>query len=119
MPPRPDSSVAILACSLSILPHGGWPVQRRRRRGSGYTSRDDRFVNSFFKEYDQATDRDLFVNLMTKFGDDIDPAYSSFFATVADKYKNDFNRFADKMYAKSFLVDADRCAEFIANPRER
>ena len=78
------------------------------------------FVNGFFKEYDQATDRDLFVNLMTKFRDDIDPVYHpSFFATVADKYKNDFNRFADKMYAKSFLVDADRCAEFIANPSQK
>ena len=77
-------------------------------------------ANGFFKEYDQATDRDLFVNLMTKFRDDIDPAYHpSFFATVADKYKNDFNRFADKMYAKSFLVDADRCAEFIANPSQK
>jgi len=77
-------------------------------------------TNGFFKEYYQATDRDLFVNLMTKFRDDIDPAYHpSFFATVADKYKNDFNRFADKMYAKSFLVDADRCAEFIANPSQK
>ena len=77
-------------------------------------------ANGFFKEYDQATDRDLFVNLMTKFRDDIDPAYHpSFFATVADKYKNDFSRFADKMYAKSFLVDADRCAEFIANPSQK
>ena len=77
-------------------------------------------ANGFFKECDQATDRDLFVNLMTKFRDDIDPAYHpSFFATVADKYKNDFNRFADKMYAKSFLVDADRCAEFIANPSQK
>ena len=77
-------------------------------------------ANGFFKEYDQATDRDLFINLMTKFRDDIDPAYHpSFFATVADKYKNDFSRFADKMYAKSFLVDADRCAEFIANPSQK
>ena len=77
-------------------------------------------ANGFFKEYDQATDRELFVNLMSKFRDDIDPAYHpSFFATVADKYKNDFNRFADKMYAKSFLVDADRCAEFIANPSQK
>ena len=77
-------------------------------------------ANGFFKEYDQATDRELFVNLMSKFRDDIDPAYHpSFFATVADKYKNDFNRFADKMYAKSFLVDEDRCAEFIANPSQK
>ncbi|MAI23971.1 MAG: serine protease [Crocinitomicaceae bacterium] len=78
------------------------------------------FVNGFFKEYDQATDRDLFVNLMTKFREDIDPTYHpSFFTTVAGKYKNDFNRFADKMYAKSFLVDPERCAAFIANPSQK
>ena len=78
------------------------------------------FTQGFFKEYDQATDRDLFVKLMTKFRDDIDPAYHpSFFQTVADKYKGDFNKFADKMYAKSFLVDAERCAEFIANPSQK
>jgi hypothetical protein len=78
------------------------------------------YANGFFKEYDQATDRDLFVNLMTKFRDDIDPAYHpSFFQTVADKYKNDFSRYAEKMYSKSFLVDAERCAAFIANPSQK
>ena len=78
------------------------------------------YIDGHFREYDQATDRDLFVNLMTKFRDDIDPAYHpSFFTTVADKYKNDFSRYADKMYAKSFLVDADRCADFIANPSQK
>jgi len=75
------------------------------------------YVAGFYREYDQSTDRDLFVNLMTKFRDDIEAAYHpSFFQLVQDKYKNDFNRYADKMYANSFLVDADRCAEFIANP---
>lgn len=78
------------------------------------------FANGFFKEYDQATDRDLFVNLMTKFRDDIDPAYHpSFFQTVESKYKNDFNKYAEKMYAKSFLVDPIRCAAFIANPSRK
>lgn len=78
------------------------------------------YANGHFREYDQATDHDLFVNLMTKFRDDIDPAYHpTFFTTVADKYKNDFSRYADKMYAKSFLVDADRCADFIANPSQK
>jgi hypothetical protein len=78
------------------------------------------YVNGHFREYDQSTDRDLFVNLMTKFQDDIDPAFHpSFFELVADKYKGDFSRYADKMYAKSFLVDADRCAEFIASPSQK
>lgn len=78
------------------------------------------YVNGHFREYDQSTDRDLFVNLMTKFQEDIDPAFHpSFFELVADKYKGDFSRYADKMYAKSFLVDADRCAEFIASPSQK
>ena len=78
------------------------------------------YASSFFKEYDQATDRDLFVNLMTKFRDDIDPAYHpDFFGTVQEKYKNDFSRYAEKMYSKSFLVDPVRCADFIANPSKK
>ena len=75
------------------------------------------YIAGFYREYDQSTDRDLFVNLMTKFRDDIETAYHpSFFQLVQDKYKDDFGRYADKMYANSFLVEADRCAEFIANP---
>ena len=115
----------LIGCDISLFSY------RFYRMAAGLFSEDTEEVaatqaamtdlaNGFFKEYDQATDRDLFVNLMTKFRDDIDPAYHpSFFATVADKYKNDFNRFAEKMYAKSFLVDADRCAEFIANPSQK
>ena len=115
----------LIGCDISLFSY------RFYRMAAGLFSEDAEEVaatqaamtdlaNGFFKEYDQATDRDLFVNLMTKFRDDIDPAYHpSFFATVADKYKNDFNRFAEKMYAKSLLVDADRCAEFIANPSQK
>ena len=33
--------------------------------------------------------------------------------------ENDFSQFADKMYANSFLVDAGRCAAFIANPDQK
>jgi hypothetical protein len=78
------------------------------------------FVQGFYREYDQDTDRDLFVNLMAKFRDDIEAEYHpSFFQLVNDKYKNDFNRFADKMYASSFLVDPVRCADFIANPSKK
>lgn len=77
-------------------------------------------AEGFFKEYDQATDRDLFVNLMTKFQQDIPSDYHpSFFETVNSKYKGDMERYAKKMYANSFIVDATRCAEFIANPSEK
>jgi hypothetical protein len=77
-------------------------------------------ADGFFKDYDQETDRDLFINLMTKYMTDI-PAdqQPAFFATVRDKYKGDFGRYAEKMYPKSFLTDAARFEAFISNPSEK
>jgi len=77
-------------------------------------------AEGFFKDYDMETDRDLFINLMGKYMNDI-PAdqQPTFFANVNDKYKGDFKRYADKMYPKSFLTDPVRFEEFIANPSEK
>ena len=73
-----------------------------------------------FKEYDQATDRDLFVRLMTKFYNDIlAEQHPSFFATVASKYKGDFGAYAAEMYSKSFLVSKDKFMAFLAKPSEK
>ena len=77
-------------------------------------------AEGFFKDYDQATDRDLFVQLMSKYMNDIAADQQpSFFATVRDKYKGDFGRYADKMYPKSFLTDPERFAAFIADPDQK
>ena len=77
-------------------------------------------ADGFFKDYDQDTDRDLFIQLMTKYMNDIAPDQQpSFFATVRDKYKGDFARYADKMYPKSFLTDPDRFEAFINAPDEK
>ncbi len=77
-------------------------------------------ADGFFKDYDQATDRDLFVQLMSKYMNDIAPDQQpAFFSTVRDKYKGDFSRYADKMYPKSFLTDPERFEAFINNPDEK
>ena len=74
----------------------------------------------FFKDYDQETDRDLFVQLMTKYMEDIDQDQQpAFFETVRSKYKGDFARYADKMYPKSFLTDPERFEAFVANPDQK
>ena len=76
--------------------------------------------DDFFKDYDMATDRDLFVNLMTKYQTDIAPEnLPSFFENVDNKYKGSIKRYATKMYEKSFLVNEDRARNFIANPSEK
>jgi len=76
--------------------------------------------DDFFKDYDMATDRDLFINLMTKYQTDIAPEnLPSFFANVDNKYKGSIERYATKMYAKSFLVNEESARNFIANPSEK
>ena len=77
-------------------------------------------ADDFFKDYDQDTDRDLFIQLMTKYMTDIAPDQQpAFFTTVQNKYKGDFTRYADKMYPKSFLTDPDRFAAFLADPSQK
>ena len=76
--------------------------------------------DDFFKDYDMATDRDLFINLMTKYQTDIAPEnLPSFFENVDNKYKGSIERYATKMYAKSFLVNEESARNFIANPSEK
>ena len=76
--------------------------------------------DDFFKDYDMATDRDLFINLMTKYQTDISPEnLPSFFENVDNKYKGSIDRYATKMYEKSFLVNEESARNFIANPSEK
>ena len=76
--------------------------------------------DDFFKDYDMATDRDLFINLMTKYQTDIaHENLPSFFANVDKKYKGSIKRYATKMYANSFLVNEESARDFIANPSEK
>ena len=89
------------------------------RAAAAAASLQDR-ADGFFKDYDQSTDRDLFIQLMTKYMTDIAADQQpAFFATVRDKYKGDFSRYADKMYPKSFLTDPVRFQEFLADPDQK
>jgi hypothetical protein len=77
-------------------------------------------ASGFFDEYDQATDRDLFVKMLGKYKADIAPEFwPSFFNDIDGKYKGSFDNYADKMYAKSILVDRDRCMAFINSPSQK
>lgn len=77
-------------------------------------------AEGFFDEYDQDTDRDLFVNMLGMYKDDIAPDFwPGLFNTIDAKYKGSFAAYADKMYAKSILVDRERCMAFINNPSQK
>lgn len=76
--------------------------------------------DSFFKDYDMATDRDVFTALMSKYQADIDAELlPSFFSLIDSKYKGSVERYAEKMYAKSFLVNEESARNFIENPTQK
>lgn len=77
-------------------------------------------ADDHFKDYDMATDRELFVKMLTKYRDDIDPAYwPTQFTVVQNKYKGDFEAYADKIYSKSPLRSAEAFAAFLENPKQK
>ena len=77
-------------------------------------------ADGHFKDYDMDTDRELFVKMLTKYRDDIDPAYwPTQFTVVQDKYKGDFEAYADKIYSKSPLRSAEAFATFLENPKQK
>jgi hypothetical protein len=77
-------------------------------------------ADGFFKDYDKATDKDLFVNLMTMYKQNIDKMQlPSFFGTIDKKFKGSVARYADKMYATSFLVDRAKLDAFMAKPSQK
>ena len=77
-------------------------------------------ADDHFKDYDMATDRELFVKMLTKYRDDIDPAYwPTQFTVVQNKYKGDFEAYANKIYSKSPLRSAEAFAAFLENPKQK
>ena len=68
----------------------------------------------FFKDYNQATDKKLFIAVMKMYGENIDskwlvPEYVAF----KNKYKGDFALAADKLYEKSVFTDEAKYVAFI------
>ncbi len=77
-------------------------------------------ADDFFKDYDLATDKDVFINLMTMYKENISSEnLPSIFAFIDKKYKGSVQRFADAMYKKSFMTDRERLNDFIAKPNRK
>ena len=77
-------------------------------------------ADAHFKDYDMETDREMFVNMLTKYRDDIAPElWPSQFQVVMDKYQGDFDAYANKIYTKSPLRSAEAFAAFLAAPKQK
>lgn len=74
-------------------------------------------AREFWKDYDPATDREVTAAMFRMIHSDLDPAQQpDVMATVAKKYKGDFNLWADAMFKTSIVTDSNRLMAFLAKP---
>jgi hypothetical protein len=94
-------------------------------------------MHDHFKDYDFATDKDLFISLMGMYFENVPKEHSAYYLQkvkkdtsgnvikadtvylmdiLAKKYKGDIAKWADVIYDKSMFVDSNRLREFINEP---
>lgn len=71
----------------------------------------------FYKDYNPATDNKVMAAMLKLYFDDIDKQYHpDFYETITKKFKGDFVKFADNVFAKSIFTDEARYNAFVADP---
>lgn len=77
-------------------------------------------AEEFFKDYDLATEKDVFIRLTELYRKNIPVNQQpTWFAEINKKYKGNVRAFADKMYATSILADKARFEAFMAKPNQK
>lgn len=74
-------------------------------------------AKSFFKDYNQPTDRKVSAAMLQMYAEDIEKEQQpEIFNTIRKKYKNDFAKYVDKTFSKSIFADAEKLEKFYAKP---
>ncbi len=74
-------------------------------------------VKEHFKEKDQAIERNTFAALLQMYAQDVPQAdLPAIFATIQKDYNNDFNAFADQVYATSIFASEKNALAFLDKP---
>ena len=73
-------------------------------------------VAGHFKNYNQPTDKKIFAALYKMYADSVSDEYQlDLVKLVNKKYKGDFSKYANKIYAKSIFTDEKRLTSFLEN----
>ena len=73
-----------------------------------------------FKDFNTETDKKLFAAMIEMYYNNIPKEYHpSIFAELYKTFKGDFNKMANDIYGKSFLVSAERFQKFLDKPSEK
>jgi hypothetical protein len=72
---------------------------------------------SFYKDYNADTEKRIMAALFEYVYNNLDKEYyPDFFATVEKKYKGDFNKYVNEMFAKSIFASEEKLNAFLNKP---
>jgi hypothetical protein len=70
--------------------------------------------NNFFRNYNQNTDKELFVAVMTMYGENLGPKWQApEYIRLKNSCKGNFSSIAEKLYQKSVFTDESRFNRFV------
>ena len=71
----------------------------------------------YFKDYNAATDKKILAAMLEMYYKDVAKEFHlDVFETINKKFKGDFNKYAEDLFAKSIFVDQAKYEAFLANP---
>jgi hypothetical protein len=74
-------------------------------------------LDEYFKDYNAATDKKVFAALLGMYYNDIPKVlHPSVFKMVEKKYKGDFNKYAEDVFAKSIFASKTKMDAFLLKP---
>ncbi len=87
---------------------------------SKITDKLKKSATKFFKDYNMPTDKKLWAKMMEMYHQDVTiNQQASFIVENATKYKLDFNKMADKVYAKTIFCDEAKLMSFLDKPNAK
>jgi len=74
-------------------------------------------AKNFFKDYNQPTDKKIFVALMKMYKEDLPEQFlPDVFQTINKKYKGSIDKYADELYNKSIFTSSKAFNKFLEKP---
>ena len=74
-------------------------------------------AKDFFKDYNPPTDREASKVMFRMFAENVSPQYQpAVFEEIKKKYKNNFDKYIDHLFAKSIYTDEARLNAFLEKP---
>ena len=75
------------------------------------------YVNNFYKDFDVNVDKRLVANMFKYVVVNMNPEFCPEFLAKADKkYKGNFEKYAEELYAKSIFASQERLSKFMQKP---